>query len=134
MAARFHQFTAGGWLLLFSLSALAESIPQSNYDWRNVRVGGGGFSPGLIFSRAQQDLAYLRTDIGGAYRWDAPTNQWLPLQDNFAESNYFGIESLAPDPVDANVVYLAAGMYRRERAAIRSRSRGRMITARPGPR
>lgn len=125
MAARFHQFTAGGWLLLFSLSALAESIPQANYEWRNVRVGGGGFSPGLIFSRAQQDLAYLRTDIGGAYRWDAPTNQWLPLQDNFAESNYFGIESLAPDPVDANVVYLAAGMYRRERAAIlRSQDRG----------
>src|SRR5262249_1933704 len=41
------------------------------------------------------------------------------------EGNYFGIESIAPDPVDANTVYAAAGMYRGGPAAIlRSHDRG----------
>jgi hypothetical protein len=42
-----------------------------------------------------------------------------------SEGNYFGVESVAPDPHDANVVYAAVGMYRSGRAAIlRSMNRG----------
>jgi photosystem II stability/assembly factor-like uncharacterized protein len=88
-------------------------------------VGGGGFAPNIIFSSAEKDLAYLRTDMGGAYRWDDKQGRWLPLQDGLAESSYFGIESLAADPKDPNLVYLAAGMYYRDPAAIlRSSDRG----------
>ena len=106
-----------------ALVAPAGAAPT--YRWSNVRVGGGGFSPGIVFSPVERDLAYLRTDIGGLYRWDKGTQRWLPLQDAMPQSNYFGIESVAPDPVDANVVYAAAGMYRREAAAIlRSTNRG----------
>ena len=54
------------------------------------------------------------------------SSQLEPLEDSIAESSYFGIESIAADPGDANVVYLAAGMYRREGAAIlRSPDRGK---------
>jgi hypothetical protein len=100
--------------------------PQASYRWRDVVIGGGGFTPGIVFSRAERDLVYLRTDIGGAYRWDATRQRWLPLQDSMSESQYFGIESLAADPVDANIVYMAAGMYGREaaHAILRSRDRG----------
>ena len=108
--------------ILLTLTAVAQS---HQYEWRNVRVGGGGFSPGIIFSTAEEGLAYLRTDIGGVYRWERKSKAWLPLQDAIAQSNYFGIESIAPDPRDPNVVYVAAGMYRREPAAIlRSSNRG----------
>ncbi len=42
-----------------------------------------------------------------------------------SEGNYFGVESVAPDPRDANVVYAAVGMYRSGPAAIlRSMNRG----------
>jgi len=112
-------------LVLTSTGVAAAPVASVQYEWRNVRVGGGGFSPGLVFSRVQRDLAYLRTDIGGLYRWNAATQHWLPLQDQFAESNYFGVESFAPDPVDADTVYAAVGMYGREGAAIlRSQDRG----------
>jgi xyloglucan-specific exo-beta-1,4-glucanase len=99
-----------------------------DYVWRNVKVGGGGFAPSIVFSRVERGLAYLRTDMGGAYRWDASARSWRPLEGSIAQSSYFGIESIAADPVDANVVYLAAGMYRRDGAAIlRSRDRGKHV-------
>jgi xyloglucan-specific exo-beta-1,4-glucanase len=104
---------------------LAQVASEAAYQWRNVRVGGGGFSPGIVFSRVERNLEYLRTDIGGVYRWDATRGEWLALQDHMPQSNYFGIESIAADPRDANVVYVAAGMYRRDAAAIlRSGNRG----------
>ncbi len=113
----------------------AEVSPaRAPYAWRNVRVGGGGFAPGIIFSTVERGLAYLRTDMGGAYRWDAAARAWLPLQDGNAVSSYMGIESIAADPVDADVVYLAAGMSARGEAAIwRSDDRGARWRITPVP-
>jgi len=100
-------------------------VGSEPYVWKNVKVGAGGFIPGIVFSPVEQGLAYLRSDMGGAYRWDDKIQKWLPLHDHVAASNYFGTESVAPDPRDANVVYLAAGMYSRNPAAMmRSRDRG----------
>jgi xyloglucan-specific exo-beta-1,4-glucanase len=95
------------------------------YVWQDVKVGGGGFIPGIVFSPVEKGLVYLRSDMGGAYRWDDARQSWLPLHDQLGESSYFGTESIAPDPRDANVVYVAAGMYSLEPSAImRSRDRG----------
>lgn len=103
----------------------SRAAPSVSYRWQNVKVGGGGFSPGIIFSRAERGLAYLRTDIGGAYRWDAKAKHWIPLQDGIGESNYHGVESIAADPHNPDIVYMAAGMYRRDKAAIlKSTDRG----------
>lgn len=88
------------------------------YRWRDVTVGAGGFAPAILFSPVQPGLAYLRTDMGGAYRWDAAARRWIPLQDGENESSYMGVESIAIDPVDPNGVYMAVGMYRRQPAAI----------------
>lgn len=95
------------------------------YDWANVTVGAGGFAPNIVFSRAEPGLAYLRTDMGGAYRWDAREERWVPLQDGTPVGSYTGIESIAADPVNPGTVYLAAGMGWWGEAAIwRSRDRG----------
>jgi xyloglucan-specific exo-beta-1,4-glucanase len=107
-------------------AAIPAANAHANYRWRNVKVGGGGFIPGLLFSPVERGLAYARSDMGGAYRWDAQAKTWRPLQDGFADAQALGIESLAPDPVDAEVVYVAAGTYGRDPAMIlRSRDRGR---------
>jgi hypothetical protein len=78
-----------------------------------VAIGGGGFVSGIVFSQAQSGLVYARTDVGGLYRWTDASAQWTPLTDAFpaSQGNYFGGESIAPDPVNPNVVYAAAGMY-----------------------
>ncbi|QIG81901.1 hypothetical protein G5C33_10785 [Sphingosinithalassobacter tenebrarum] len=110
---------ANAWLC----EARAQEAPA--YRWQNVTVGGGGFAPGIVFSPAEAGLAYLRTDMGGAYRWDSARSRWIPLQDGETESSYMGIESIAPDPVDPDIVYLAAGMGSWGPAAIfRSGDRG----------
>ncbi|MDP1026720.1 sialidase family protein [Sphingomonas sp. KR1UV-12] len=95
------------------------------YRWTNVVVGAGGYAPNIVFSPVERGLAYLRTDMGGAYRFDAKARRWVPLQDDNGVPSYMGIESIAADPRDAGTVYLAAGMAARLPAAIlRSTDRG----------
>lgn len=90
-------------------------IVEESYLWRNVEIVGGGFVTGIIFSPKQKDLIYARTDIGGAYKWDADTKRWIPLNDwlSWEDWNLMGIESIVADPADANRVYLACGTYSR---------------------
>lgn len=96
------------------------------YTWRNVKVGAGGFIPGIVFSQVERGLAYARSDMGGAYRFDATQARWLPLQDSSPRSGDFGVESIAPDPIDAEVVYAAVGVHRGDPGVIlRSADRGR---------
>ncbi len=83
------------------------------YTFKNVQIAGGGFVPGIIFNQTKKDLIYARTDIGGAYRWDATNSKWIPLLDWVGYTNwgYNGVVSLATDSVDTNKVYVAVGMY-----------------------
>ncbi|MND22582.1 Xyloglucanase precursor [compost metagenome] len=107
-------------------AARAEATP---YSWRSVAVGAGGFIPGIVFSPVERGLAYARSDMGGAYRFDAEQNQWRPLQDASPRSSDFGVESIAADPVDADVVHAAVGVHRDDPGAmLRSSDRGETWT------
>lgn len=121
-----RRIALGAALVLVALSPVAAGKPgDAPYRWTNVTVGGGGFAPGVVFSPAERGLAYLRTDMGGAYRWEDNAGKWVPLMDGFAESSFFGVESIAPDPVNPARVYAAVGMYSGGAAAIlRSDDRG----------
>ena len=111
------------------LAQSTESPPPAQpYIWRNVTMGGGGFVTGIIVHPRERNLMYARTDVGGAYRWDAAAQKWIPITDwiGAADNNFTGIESVALDPSDPNRVYLAAGTYNRGNAAIlRSEDRGK---------
>ncbi|MGW3100675.1 cellulose binding domain-containing protein [Streptomyces sp. NPDC001100] len=105
-------------LLAGSPFALAASAPRTTlaadtYTWHNARIDGGGFVPGIVFSRKEKNLAYARTDIGGAYRWQEATKTWTPLLDSVGwdEWGHTGVVSLASDSVDPNKVYAAVGTY-----------------------
>ena len=81
--------------------------------WTNVKVGGGGFITGVVYNQTQPGLAYLRTDIGGLYRWNAATRSWVPLLDwtGFNDWNQLGVESVATSPQHPNRVWAAVGEY-----------------------
>ena len=89
------------------------SSAQDAYTWDNAQIAGGGFVPGIVFSETEPGLAYARTDIGGAYRWDDATERWDPLLDwvGWDEWGWTGVVSIATDPVDPDRVYAAAGTY-----------------------
>jgi hypothetical protein len=86
--------------------------------WNSVKFGGGGYVTGLIYHPTTPNLLYARTDVGGAYRWNPSTSTWIPLTDGVgfgaAESRFHGVESLAVDPTNDQLVYMATGMYTSE--------------------
>jgi hypothetical protein len=93
-------------------------VPPAAYtSWSNATILGGGFVSGIEFGKSAANVLYARTDVGGAYRWDVATAtgpaHWTAITDWVGRdnANLMGIESVAPDPVDPNVVYLAAGEY-----------------------
>ncbi len=98
---------------LVSLGTTPSPAAPAAYTWRNAEIDGGGFVPGIIFNQSEPGLAYARTDIGGAYRWNPATSRWIPLLDSvgWTDWGHNGVVSLATDPVDPNRVYVAAGMY-----------------------
>ena len=74
----------------------------------NVVMGGGGYVTGIIACPAQTNLFYCKTDVGGAYRWDEPTQSWIPLLDwnSQNETTYQGVESMAVDPQAPAKLYI----------------------------
>src|SRR5690348_10035797 len=117
LAAVLAGTVAAGTLAIVAPIALSASpaaaVASDPYTFKNVQIGGGGFVPGIIFSQAQQNLIYARTDIGGMYRWNNSAGSWTPLLDWVGQSNwgYNGVVSVAADPSNANKVWAAVGMY-----------------------
>jgi xyloglucan-specific exo-beta-1,4-glucanase len=89
--------------------------PTPAAQWTSVKFGGGGYVTGLVFHPGTKNLLYARTDIGGAYRWNPAASSWTPITDGLGfgatESRFHGIESIALDPNDDQLVYMATGMY-----------------------
>jgi hypothetical protein len=104
-------------VLLLSPIGFKDSVVSANttdsYMWRNVKIGGGGFVPGIIYNPAQNGLLYARTDVGGSYRFNPATKIWTPLMDSVGRTSGsdMGVFSMAVDPTDANKVYMLTGMY-----------------------
>ena len=94
-------------------TSISYAVGGNGYRWANVSIGGGSFVTGVYPHPLQKDLVYIRTDIGGFYRWNAVDKSWIPLNDSFpfAQKTYYGGEALAVDPNDPNIVYMAAGKY-----------------------
>ena len=104
---------SGGHCLLAMSEAGGTAVPTLTYTtatvgFRNVAVGGGGFVTGVFADPHVNGLFYIRTDIGGAYRWDNASATWVPITEKRTGDD-FGIESLAVDPVNANTLYILTG-------------------------
>lgn len=82
----------------------------NGFSWESVNTQGMGYVTGLIAHPLTPNDIYIRTDVGGAYRFDRTKQYWLPLLDHYGrlESEIYGVESVAVDTTDANTVYIAA--------------------------
>jgi xyloglucan-specific exo-beta-1,4-glucanase len=71
--------------------------------------------PPSFFSETEHGLAYARTDVAGAYRWDNVTSQWVSLLDSttWTESHLNGVLSVAVTAQNAGKVALVCGLHKR---------------------
>ncbi|KAJ6623618.1 hypothetical protein B0H10DRAFT_2213302 [Mycena sp. CBHHK59/15] len=100
--------------LVLLVSAVCSAFPlvcavsSQAYDWSQVKIGGGGgFVPNVIFNPNEKGLAYVRTDIGGAYRLNSD-DFWTPILDfiNSSISDWWNVDALA-----IPLTRTATGMY-----------------------
>jgi photosystem II stability/assembly factor-like uncharacterized protein len=127
-------FLAGLGIALMPAFAYGQSAnyPSQPYTWKPVVMEGGGFIDGLVFNTTQPGLAYCRTDVGGAYRWDNAAKRWIPLEDWATDDSMMGAESVATDPLDPQRVYIAGGIGQNQSASIlRSMDQGKTFQVVP---
>jgi hypothetical protein len=118
--------------LLLSLAAmlltsgLLRSAEATNYRWKQVKLGAGGLVTGLVMHPLDGDIKYIRTDVGGAYRWNAKSDSWEQIitsesmpHDYVRIGSYFGVAALAVNARDKDSLYIAYGNQDDPKAAPR---------------
>jgi hypothetical protein len=100
----------GGVLMAGLIAAPAQA---QSYTWQNVQMVGGGYVDGIVAHPGQQGLFYAKTDVGGAYRYNAASATWVPLNDwtPSANNDWMGVDSIAVDPNNANMLFMSVGAY-----------------------
>ena len=81
------------------------------YKWDNIYLGAQGYVTQIVTHPLNKDLVYSVTDVGGIYRFNHETNRWIQLL-NSTPIEYVGVSAgrtLALDPNDDNIMYVAAG-------------------------
>ncbi len=82
------------------------------YEYKNVPIPGGGYVTGFVFHDTTPGIMYIRTDIGGTYRFNYKTQTFESLIDGitmFDISETFPA-ALALDPAHPERLYVASGI------------------------
>ncbi|MGX5820710.1 WD40/YVTN/BNR-like repeat-containing protein [Chitinophaga lutea] len=93
------------------LATSAGALSMLSYNWGNVAIGGGGYVTGIAIHPTTSNRMYIRTDVGGAYRWDGTNQRWVPMLEQLTTIR---VDGMALDANAPDRVYLALndGVYR----------------------
>ena len=88
------------------------------YDWKPVRTGAGGFVTGVHLGSNNGQPFLARTDVGGCYRYDFTTDQWinilgnhnLPTTDPTLLGGTGGSLAIVSATTDPSRIYMAFGV------------------------
>lgn len=89
------------------------SKQEIGYEYHNAPIPGGGYATGFVFQPAEKGLIYLRTDIGGSYRFDMETQKWVSLSDHLTmedRAETYPI-ALAVDERHPERLFIASGVW-----------------------
>ncbi len=81
---------------------------SSTMEWDTLRMGGAGFVSGIVRGKSEM---YLRTDVGGAYRYDYEQKRWVQLFGfiNEDDRGLLSCKGIAIDPTDDLTAYFLCG-------------------------
>ena len=128
-------------MMLVLFTVVSGHLQAQSYDWKPVKVGGGGWVTGLILHPTESNLVYCRTDVGGAYKWNNSTNQWEQLikanrmpsalmnfsgnqGDGIDRSTIYNVEGIAIDPSNSNVLFVSGGDQEETGFLLKSTNKG----------
>ena len=86
---------------------------EESYRYRNMPIPGGGYVTGFLFHPRADGVLYLRTDIGGVYRFDAKSRRWHSLIDHVTMEDISETfpAAIALDEKHPERLYIACGIY-----------------------
>lgn len=86
-------------------------LSAENYQYGQLKMGGGGFVTAVIAHPTAENVIYARTDVGGAYRWNAETKLWESMSYGVSEEDkgLLSVDGIALDPNDPAKVYMVCG-------------------------
>ncbi|MCR4646370.1 MAG: 1,4-beta-glucanase [Oscillospiraceae bacterium] len=91
-----------------AIPAQATDTIESAYTWDTLKMGGAGFVSGIVTGQKEM---YLRTDVGGAYRYDYEKKEWVQLFGFLSEADrgLLSCKGIAIDPTDDMTAYFLCG-------------------------
>ena len=93
-------------LLLSACFLILFNYSYSQFNLTNVNLQGMGFVTGIVTNPVSKDV-YVRTDVGGAFKWDAINLKWIPITDGKIEK--YNVEAIALNPSNENEVFIVVG-------------------------
>lgn len=85
-------------------------IKEKSAELRNITIGGGGAVTGVVVHPKAPDLVYVRTDAGGALRWDNENKCWIEMLFSLEKNGNYSISGICIDENNLNRVYITAGL------------------------
>ena len=62
-------------------------IKNIPYKYNNIPIHGGGYVTGFTFHSKEPGCMYIRTDIGGVYRYNKKTDEYESLADHIKHTD-----------------------------------------------
>ncbi len=118
-------------LFLFSIVTFAQ------VNWKNVSTLGMGYVDGLTINPIN-NAKYIRTDVGGIFRFDDSNQKWINLFDNLITINQRDISSVESFAIDKTtsgenqVIYALSGNYGYKSYLLKSNNNGQTWTVNQG--
>ncbi len=100
-----------------ALAPAHEAFAQTSaapFTWKNVNIQGMGYVTGMVIHEKAPHHRYVRTDVGGVYRYDGTSASWVNLSDKYSrdQREISDVESVAVDVTNVNRVWKAAPLGR----------------------
>jgi len=112
------------------------NIRNIPYKYNNIPIQGGGYVTGFVFHSREPGCMYIRTDIGGTYRYNSKIDIFEPLGDHIRQASLGEAFPLAValDEKIASRLYIVCGQERNLQGTFCfSTDRGNTFSYRPIP-
>ncbi|WP_395075099.1 hypothetical protein [Flavobacterium sp.] len=119
-------------IIIASILCLSQLL-NAQVNWKNVSTLGMGYVDGLSINPIN-NAKYIRTDVGGIFRFDDVNQKWINLFDNLITINQRDISSVESFAIDKTtwgnnqVIYALSGNYGYKSYLLKSVNNGQSWT------